>query len=344
MQATSPLDPRVLDALLPCMTDLYGNPHSRTHNYGWETEKAVDKAREQVTCLIGADPKEIIFNLCIKGVARLYKNKKKHIITDQIEHNCVLDSCRVLQEGFEITYLPVQSSGIINMKNLESTIRPDTSLVSIMAINNEIGVIQSIEEIGQLCRSKKVFFHTDAAQAVGIGATYVRRRPRVRLETVQSGDGQESGLRSGTVPANCVGLGGEACRIANEDMERIFTLSKRLIEGIQSQVEQVIHIGDRTRTYPGCVNLSFSYLEGESLLMALKEIALSSGSAPFYVLCALGSDDEHAHSSIRFSIGRFTTDKEIEFVINRVIEHVYRLREMSPLWEMVQEGIDIRSI
>ncbi|KAG2230979.1 cysteine desulfurase [Thamnidium elegans] len=390
MQATSPTDPRVLDVMIPYMTELYGNPHSRTHKYGWETEKAVEKAREEVAKLIKADPKEIIFtsgatesnNLSIKGVARFYKNKKKHIITTQIEHKCVLDSCRVLQEeGFEITYLPVQTNGRIDMKQLEDAIRPDTALVSIMTINNEIGVMQPIEEIGKLCRSKKVFFHTDAAQAVGkvpmdvnamnidllslsghklygpkgIGAIYVRRRPRVRLEAVQSGGGQERGLRSGTVPHPLVVGLGEACKIANEEMQydhdRIAILSKRLIEGIQSQVEEVYRNGDPDHNYPGCVNLSFSYVEGESLLMALKDIALSSGSActsaslePSYVLRALGADDEMAHSSIRFGIGRFTTDEEIEFVINKVTQHVHRLREMSPLWEMVQEGIDIKSI
>ncbi|KAG2206298.1 hypothetical protein INT47_007312 [Mucor saturninus] len=390
MQATSPTDPRVLDAMLPYMTELYGNPHSRTHKYGWETEKAVEKAREEVAKLINADPKEIIFtsgatesnNLSIKGVARFYKNKKKHIITTQIEHKCVLDSCRVLQEeGFEVTYLPVQTNGRIDMKQLEEAIRPDTALVSIMTINNEIGVMQPIEEIGKLCKSRKVFFHTDAAQAVGkvpldvnamnidllslsghklygpkgIGAIYVRRRPRVRLEAVQSGGGQERGLRSGTVPHPLVVGLGEACKIANEEMkydhDRIAKLSKRLIDGIQSQVEEVYRNGDPDHNYPGCVNLSFSYVEGESLLMALKDIALSSGSActsaslePSYVLRALGADDEMAHSSIRFGIGRFTTDEEIEFVIKRVTQHVHRLREMSPLWEMVQEGIDIKSI
>ncbi|KAI8878848.1 cysteine desulfurase [Backusella circina FSU 941] len=390
MQATSPTDPRVLDAMLPYMTELYGNPHSRTHAYGWETEKAVDKAREEVAELIGADPKEVIFtsgatesnNLSIKGVARFYKNKKKHIITTQTEHKCVLDSCRVLQEeGFEVTYLPVQTNGIVDLKLLEETIRPDTALVSIMTVNNEIGVLQPIAEIGKICRSKKVFFHTDAAQAVGkvpldvnamnvdlmsisghklygpkgIGAIYVRRRPRVRLEPIQSGGGQERGLRSGTVPANlCVGLGA-ACRIAKEEMdydhERILRLSQRLINGIQSKVEEVHRNGDAEKNYPGCVNLSFSYVEGESLLMALKDIALSSGSActsaslePSYVLRALGADDEMAHSSIRFGIGRFTTEKEVDFVIQKVVEHVHRLREMSPLWEMVQEGIDLKSI
>ncbi|CAM0134759.1 cysteine desulfurase [Umbelopsis sp. WA50703] len=390
MQATSPMDPRVLDAMLPYMTDLYGNPHSRTHQYGWESERAVEEAREHVAKLIGADPKEVIFtsgatesnNLSIKGVAHFYKGKKKHIITTQIEHKCVLESCRVLQEeGFEVTYLPVQQNGLIDIKQFEEAIRPDTAIVSIMAVNNEIGVIQPVEEIGKICRKNKIFFHTDAAQAVGkipvdvnamnidlmsisghklygpkgIGAIYVRRRPRVRLEAVQSGGGQERGIRSGTVPTPLVVGLGAACKIASEEMEydhaRISALSKRLIDGIQSQVEQVIRNGDDEHTYPGCVNLSFSYVEGESLLMALKEIALSSGSActsaslePSYVLRALGADDEMAHSSIRFGIGRFTTEAEVDYVINHVVGHVTKLRDMSPLWEMVQEGIDLKSI
>ncbi|KAI8366020.1 cysteine desulfurase [Radiomyces spectabilis] len=387
MQATSPMDPRVLDAMLPYQTELYGNPHSRTHPYGWESEKAVDKAREYVAKLIGADPKEIIFtsgatesnNLSIKGVARFYKNKKKHIITTQIEHKCVLDSCRMLQEeGFEVTYLPVQTNGIVDLKTLEDAIRPDTAIVSIMTVNNEIGVVQPVAEIGKLCRSKKVFFHTDAAQAAGkipldvnamnvdlmsisghklygpkgIGAIYVRRRPRVRLEAVQSGGGQERGLRSGTVPTPLVVGMGEACRVALEEMEydhkRISMLSKRLIDGITADVDEVTRNGDPVKSYPGCVNLSFAYVEGESLLMALKDIALSSGSActsaslePSYVLRALGADDEQAHSSIRFGIGRFTTEEEIDFVINKVKQHVHKLREMSPLWEMVSIWIFI---
>ncbi|PHZ13314.1 cysteine desulfurylase [Rhizopus microsporus ATCC 52813] len=390
MQATSPMDPRVLDAMLPYMTELYGNPHSRTHKYGWETEEAVEKAREYVAKLINADPKEIIFtsgatesnNISIKGVARFYKNKKRHIITTQTEHKCILESCRSLQqEGFDVTYLPVQSNGLVDLKKLEEAIRPDTALVSIMTVNNEIGVIQPIEEIGKLCRAKKVFFHTDAAQAAGkvpldvnsmnidlmsisghklygpkgVGALYVRRRPRVRLEAVQSGGGQERGIRSGTLPHPLVVGLGEACKIAVEEMEydhqRISNLSKRLIDGITSKIEHVYRNGDPVHSYPGCINLSFAYVEGESLIMALKDIALSSGSActsaslePSYVLRALGADDEMAHSSIRFGIGRFTTDEEIEFVIKKVNQHVDRLREMSPLWEMVQEGIDLKSI
>ncbi|KAI7859102.1 cysteine desulfurase [Circinella umbellata] len=390
VQATSPMDPRVLDAMMPYMTEIYGNPHSRTHQYGWETETAVENARKEVAQLIGADPKEIIFtsgatesnNLSLKGVARFYKNKKRHIITTQIEHKCVLESCRELQEeGFEVTYLPVQSNGIIDMKQLEEAIRPDTSIVSIMMVNNEIGVTQPITEIGQLCRSKKVFFHSDIAQAAGkvpidvnamnvdllsisghklygpkgIGALYVRRRPRVRLQAIISGGGQERGIRSGTLAAPLVVGLGEACRISREEMEYdhayISKLANRLITGIQANVESVTRNGDSEKSYPGCVNLSFAYVEGESLLMALKDIALSSGSActsaslePSYVLRALGADDETAHSSIRFGIGRFTTEEEIDFVIDKVSQHVQKLRDMSPLWEMVQDGIDLKSI
>ncbi|KAI9296804.1 mitochondrial cysteine desulfurase [Neoconidiobolus thromboides FSU 785] len=390
VQATTPMDPRVLDAMLPYLTQFYGNAHSRTHQYGWESEKATEKAREYVAKLIGADPKEIIFtsgatesnNIAIKGVARFYKAKKKHIITTQTEHKCVLDSCRVLQEeGFEITYLPVQSNGLVDLKLLEESIRPDTSIVSIMTVNNEIGVLQPIAEIGKICRKHKVFFHTDAAQAVGkvpinvnemnvdlasisghklygpkgIGALYVRRRPRVRIEPIQTGGGQERGMRSGTLPTPLVVGFGEACKVALEEREydhqRIKKLADRLVSKITEKVTHVVRNGDSEQNYPGCVNLSFAYVEGESLLMALKDIALSSGSActsaslePSYVLRALGADDDMAHSSIRFGIGRFTTDEEIDFVCDKVISHVDRLREMSPLWEMVQEGIDIKTI
>ncbi|KAI8919132.1 hypothetical protein DFJ77DRAFT_453118 [Powellomyces hirtus] len=390
VQATAPMDPRVIDSMLPYMTQLYGNPHSRTHQYGWESESAVEKARKQVADLIGADAKEIIFtsgatesnNMSIKGVARFYKSKKNHIITTQTEHKCVLDSCRVLQEeGFEVTYLPVGQNGLVDLKQLEAAMRPETAIVSIMTVNNEIGVIQPIAEIGKLCRSKKIFFHTDAAQATGkipldvnkmnvdlmsisghkiygpkgIGALYVRRRPRVRLEPIMSGGGQERGLRSGTVPTPLVVGLGTACEVASKEMAydsaRVKALSDRLINGITSKVDHVVRNGDPAQTYPGCVNLSFAYVEGESLLMALKEIALSSGSActsaslePSYVLRALGADDDMAHSSIRFGIGRFTTESEIDYAVSRVVAHVDRLREMSPLWEMVQEGIDLKSI
>lgn len=391
MQATTPVDPRVLDAMLPYYVGIYGNPHSRTHSYGWESEQAVDTAREHVARLIGADPKEIIFtsgatesnNMSIKGVARFFgrSGKKKHIITTQTEHKCVLDSCRHLSdEGFDITYLPVLPSGLIDMAALEAAIRPDTAIVSIMAVNNEIGVIQPLAEIGKLCRKNKVFFHTDGAQAVGkipldvnamnidlmsisshkiygpmgIGACYVRRRPRVRLDPIITGGGQERGLRSGTLaPALVVGFG-EACRIAYEelpyDTKRIKFLSDRLLNGLLS-MEHTNQNGDRDHFYPGCVNVSFAYVEGESLLMALKDIALSSGSActsaslePSYVLRALGNSDESAHSSIRFGIGRFTTEEEIDYVLQAVKERVNFLRELSPLWELVQDGIDLDTI
>ncbi|KAI1270063.1 cysteine desulfurase [Xylariaceae sp. FL1019] len=391
MQATTPVDPRVLDAMLPFFVGVYGNPHSRTHAYGWESEKAVEEAREHVANLIGADPKEIIFtsgatesnNMSIKGVARFFgrSGKKKHIITTQTEHKCVLDSCRHLQdEGFDVTYLPVQNNGLVDMAELEAAIRPDTALVSIMTVNNEIGVIQPMEEIGKLCRSKKVFFHTDAAQAVGkipldvnamnidlmsisshkiygpkgMGACYIRRRPRVRIDPIISGGGQERGLRSGTLaPPLIVGFG-EACRIAKEEMpydsKRIKALSDRLLSGLLS-LEHATQNGDPKRFYPGCVNVSFAYVEGESLLMALKDIALSSGSActsaslePSYVLRALGNSDESAHSSIRFGIGRFTTEQEVDYVLKAVQERVTFLRELSPLWELVQEGVDLNTI
>lgn len=389
-QATTSMDPRVLDAMMPYFTCYYGNPHSRTHAYGWESEEAMEKARSQVANLIGADPKEIIFtsgatesnNISVKGVGRFYGAKKKHIITTQTEHKCVLDSCRALEgEGFRVTYLPVQTNGLISMEELDKAITPETSLVSIMTVNNEIGVKQPIAEIGKLCKSKKVFFHTDAAQAVGkvpldvnkmnidlmsisghkiygpkgVGALYVRRRPRVRVEAIQSGGGQERGIRSGTVPTPlAVGLGA-ACEIASREMEYdhkwMEFLSKRLMDKIFAALPQVIRNGDPVHSYPGCINLSFAYVEGESLLMALKDVALSSGSActsaslePSYVLRAIGADEDLAHSSIRFGIGRFTTIEEVDYTAEKCIKHVTRLREMSPLWEMVQEGIDIKTI
>jgi len=390
MQATTPVDPRVLDAMLPYLTDQYGNPHSRTHAYGWEAEEAVEEARKNVADLIGADAKDIVFtsgatetnNMVVKGVARFHKDKKKHIITTQTEHKCVLDSCRKLgEEGFDVTYLPVQTNGLVDLKVLEDAIRPDTSLVSIMAVNNETGVIQPIKEIGELLRKHRgVYFHTDAAQAVGkipvsvnegnidamsisghklygpkgVGAAYVRRRPRVRLEPILSGGGQERGLRSGTLPTALIVGMGEAARLAKlemaRDAARIEQLSNRLIDGITSQVDHIVRNGD-AQGYPGCVNLSFAYVEGESLLMALKDIALSSGSActsaslePSYVLRALGAAEDMAHSSLRFGIGRFTTEAEIDFVVSHIVKVVTKLRDMSPLWEMVQEGIDISTI
>merc|ERR1711871_575470 len=390
MQATTPVDPRVVDAMMPYMTNMYGNPHSRTHEYGWETEEAVEVARKHVADLIGANPKEIIFtsgatesnNIAIKGISRFYKEKRKHIITTLTEHKCVLDSCRILElEGFDVTYLPVNDRGLISIDDLRAAIRPDTVLVSVMAINNEIGVRQPLEEIGALCREHKVFFHTDAAQALGkipvdvnemkidvmslsshkiygpkgIGAIYVRRKPRVRLEAQMSGGGQERGLRSGTLsPALCVGIG-EAAKVCIEDMEKdkkwISHLTDRLKAGITAKISDVVLNGDENARYPGNLNYSFAYVEGESLLMALKNIAVSSGSActsaslePSYVLRALGADDEMAHSSIRFGIGRFTTEQEIDQTIDLLEMHVGRLRDMSPLWEMVQEGIDLKTI
>ncbi|PSC70570.1 cysteine desulfurase [Micractinium conductrix] len=390
MQATTPMDPRVVDAMLPFMTEQYGNPHSRTHLYGWEAEEAVEAARGQIGGLIGADVKEIIFtsgatesnNLAIKGVAQFYKDKKKHVITTQTDHKCVLDSCRYLQQrGFDVTYLPVEKNGLINLEQLAEAIRPDTSMVSVMAVNNEIGVVQPLAEIGKLCRERKVFFHTDAAQAVGkipidvnamnidllsisghklygpkgVGAIYIRRRPRVRLEAQMSGGGQERGLRSGTVPHFlAVGLG-TACSIAAQEMERdlahVKRLSDRLYNGITSQLQGVVLNGDSHARYWGNINLSFAYVEGESLLMGLKDVAVSSGSActsaslePSYVLRALGVEEDMAHTSIRFGLGRFTTEEEVDRAVELTVQHVNKLREMSPLWEMVQDGIDIKSI
>jgi len=389
-QATTPLDPRALDAMMPYMTGMYGNPHSKTHAYGWESDAAIEVAREQVASLIGADAKEVVFtsgatesnNAAIKGVAGFYGAKKRHIITTQTEHKCVLDSCRWLQQqGFEVTYLPVKQDGLVDLAELEAAMRPDTALVSVMHVNNEIGVIQPIAEIGKLCRARKIFFHVDAAQAVGkipvdvnalgvdlmsvsahkiygpkgVGALYVRRRPRVRLEPVISGGGQERGLRSGTLPHPLLVGFGEACAIASREMERdaahVQRLSDRLRSSIEAAIPHVVINGSVESRYAGNLNISFAYVEGESLLMALKDVAVSSGSActsaslePSYVLRALGVDEEMAHTSIRFGIGRFTTEAEVDYAIDMCIKHVERLREMSPLWEMVQEGIDIKTI
>jgi len=389
-QATTPLDPRVLDVMLPYNISYYGNPHSKTHAYGWEAEEAVEEARKDVANLIGADPKEIIFtsgatesnNIAVKGVARFNRRKKKHVITTQTEHKCVLDSCRALEaEGFDVTYLPVKQNGIIEIEQFKDSIRSDTSLVSIMTVNNEIGVKQPVHEIGKICRENKIHFHTDAAQAVGkipvdvnemnidllsisghkiygpkgVGALYVRRRPRVRLEPQMNGGGQERGFRSGTLPAHLVIGLGAACRISKEEMEydheHVKRLSDRLIKGIESQLTHVVRNGDPEQSYPGCVNLSFAFVEGESLLMALKDIALSSGSActsaslePSYVLRAIGAEEDLAHSSLRFGMGRFTTEAEVDFAIKKCVDSTLKLREMSPLWEMVQEGIDLKTI
>ncbi|XP_077223255.1 cysteine desulfurase, mitochondrial-like [Tasmannia lanceolata] len=390
IQATSPVDPRVLDSMLPFYLSRYGNPHSRTHLYGWESDSAVEHARNQVATLISASPKEIIFtsgatesnNISVKGVMNFYGDKKHHVITTQTEHKCVLDSCRYLQqEGFDVTYLPVGPDGIIDLDRLRSEIRPDTGLVSVMAVNNEIGVIQPMEEIGQICKEKNVPFHTDAAQALGkipidvdkmnislmslsghkiygpkgVGALYIRRRPRIRVQAQMSGGGQERGIRSGTVPTPLVVGMGAACELAMKEMEyderRIKGLQERLLNGIRGRLDGVVVNGSVERRYVGNLNLSFAYVEGESLLMGLKEVAVSSGSActsaslePSYVLRALGVEEDMAHTSIRFGIGRFTTEDEIDRAVELTVQQVEKLREMSPLYEMVKEGIDIKSI
>ena len=391
MQATTPLDPRVLDRMMPFLTTEYGNPHSRTHPFGWKTADAVENARAQVASLIGADPKEIVFtsgatesnNCAIKGVAKFYKVKgKKHIITTQTEHKCVLDTCRHLQdEGFRVSYLPVKQNGLLDLKLLEQTIDDETSIVSVMGANNEIGVIQPLQDIGQLCRERKVFLHTDAAQMVGkvpvdvnklnidlmsisghkiygpkgIGVLYVRRKPRVRLVPIINGGGQERGLRSGTLPpALVVGLGA-ACEIAqkemNSEIKYISKLAEKLKREIKAHIPHVVLNGDEESRLPGNLNFSFAYVEGESLIMALKNLALSSGSActsaslePSYVLRAIGVDEALAHTSLRIGIGRFTTEREVDYALDLMKKHVTRLREMSPLWEMVQEGIDLKTI
>lgn len=395
-QATTPTDPRVLDAMLPFMLGRYGNPHSRTHAFGWQSESAVEQAREEIACLIGANSKEIIFvsgateanNMAVKGVARFYndgsKGKKNHVITTQTEHKCVLDSCRALEsEGFQVTYLSVENgTGLIDLEELKAAIRPETVLVSVMAVNNEIGVLQPLKEIAEICHSQKgVFFHSDIAQMAGkmplnveeigldlaslsshkmygpkgIGSLYIRRRPRVRMEPLLSGGGQERGLRSGTLsPALCVGMG-EAARVCRDEMSRdtvwVSHLADRLKRGVTENIPRVVLNGHPSRRYVGNLNFSFAHVEGESLLMALKNIAVSSGSActsaslePSYVLRAIGSDDEMAHSSIRFGLGRFTTEAEVDLTVALLTKHVARLREMSPLWEMELEGIDLKSI
>ncbi|MBF0393687.1 MAG: IscS subfamily cysteine desulfurase [Alphaproteobacteria bacterium] len=389
-QATTPCDPRVVQAMLPYFTEKFGNPHSRNHVYGWEAEDGVEKAREQVASILGADMKEVIFtsgatesnNLALKGVAHFYKDKKNHVVTCVTEHKCVLDTCRHLeQEGFSVTYLPVGKDGLIDLGQLAEVVTERTAIVSIMAVNNEIGVIQPLAEIGAICRKKGAFFHTDAAQAVGkipidvnamnidllsvsghkfygpkgVGALYVRRRPRVRLVAMINGGGQERGMRSGTLPTPlCVGLG-EACAIAQAEMGvenvRLSALRDRLLGGIRQRLPEVYLNGDLDRRIPGNLNLSFAFVEGEGLMMGVKDLSVSSGSActsaslePSYVLRALGVQDEMAHTSLRLGIGRFTTDEEIDYAIDHIVEAVSRLREMSPLWEMHQDGIDIQSI
>jgi cysteine desulfurase len=387
--ATTPVDPRVVDAMIPWLREHFGNPASRTHAYGWEAEEAVEKARVQVAELIGADPREIVWtsgatesnNLAIKGAAQFYKTRGKHIITVKTEHKAVLDTVRELErQGFEATYLDVKDDGLLDLDVLKAAIRPDTILISVMMVNNEIGVVQDIEAIGRLCREKGIVFHVDAAQATGkiaidlntlpvdlmslashktygpkgIGALYVRRKPRVRLEAQMHGGGHERGMRSGTLPTHQIVGMGEAFRIAREEMAielpRIKALQERLLAGLQG-IEQIFVNGDLTKRVPHNLNVSFNYVEGESLIMGIKGIAVSSGSActsaslePSYVLRALGRSDELAHSSLRMTIGRFTTEEEVDFVVATLKERVAKLRELSPLWEMYKDGIDISTI
>lgn len=387
--ATTPIDPRVADKMIPFLREQFGNPASRSHAYGWSAEAAVEEARANVAALVGADPREIIWtsgatesnNLAIKGAAHFYQSKGKHIITVKTEHKAVLDTVRELErEGFEATYLEPQDNGLITLEQLEAAMRPDTILVSVMLVNNEIGVVQPIKEIGELCRKKGIIFHSDAAQATGkvhinlaelqvdlmsfsahktygpkgIGALYVRRKPRVRLEAQMHGGGHERGLRSGTLaPHQIVGMG-EAFRIAREEMDtelaKVKALRDRLAKGLL-EIEEVYINGDMDHRVPHNLNVSFNFVEGESLIMAVKDLAVSSGSActsaslePSYVLRALGRSDELAHSSIRFTIGRFTTEEDIDFAVGLLKSKVDKLRELSPLWDMHKEGIDLNSI
>ena len=387
--ATTPIDPRVADKMIPYLREQFGNPASRSHMYGWTAEKAVEEARGYVAALVNADPREIIWtsgatesnNLAIKGAAQFYKTKGKHIITVKTEHKSVLDTVRELERiGFEATYLEPQDNGLITVEQLAAAVRPDTILVSVMLVNNEIGVIQPIDEIGAFCRSKGIIFHCDAAQATGkvvidlqktkvdlmtftahktygpkgVGALYVCRKPRVRLEAQMHGGGHERGLRSGTLPTHQIVGMGESFRIAKEEMDseigRIQALRDRLAKGLQ-EIEEVYINGDMDHRVPHNLNVSFNYVEGESLIMAIKDIAVSSGSActsaslePSYVLRALGRSDELAHSSIRFTIGRFSTEEDIDFAVNLLKSKVHKLRELSPLWDMFKDGIDINSI
>ena len=387
--ATTPVDPRVAEKMIPYLTELFGNPASRSHPFGWTAEKAVEDAREEVAKLVNADPKEIIWtsgatesnNLAIKGAAHFYSGKGKHVITVKTEHKAVLDTVRELErEGFEATYLDVQENGLIDLEVLKAAIRPDTVVVSVMFVNNEIGVIQPIAEIGEICREKGIIFHVDAAQATGkvdidlsrlkvdlmsfcahktygpkgIGALYVRRKPRVRLEAQMHGGGHERGLRSGTLATHQIVGMGEAFRLARlemaEENERVRVLRDRLLAGL-SQMEEVFVNGDMEHRVPHNLNISFAYVEGESLIMAIKDVAVSSGSActsaslePSYVLRALGRNDELAHSSIRFTLGRFTTVEEIDYTIDLLQKKIGKLRELSPLWDMYKEGIDLNTV
>jgi cysteine desulfurase len=387
--ATTPVDPRVVDKMVPYLRQQFGNPASRSHSYGWQAEQAVEEAREQVAKLVNADPREIIWtsgatestNLAIKGAAHFYKDKGRHLVTVKTEHKATLDTVRELErEGYEATYLDVLPNGLLDLEVLKAALRPDTVVVSVMLVNNEIGVIQDIAAIGEICRSRGIVFHCDAAQATGkvvidlarlkvdlmsfsahktygpkgVGALYVRRKPRVRLEAQMHGGGHERGLRSGTLPTHQIVGMGEAFRIAREEMgaenERVRMLRDRLLKGL-TQIEEVYVNGDLEHRVPHNLNMSFNYVEGESLIMAIKDIAVSSGSActsaslePSYVLRALGRSDELAHSSIRFSVGRFTTVEEIDFAVDLIKRKVAKLRDLSPLWEMYKEGVDLNTV
>lgn len=387
--ATTPCDPRVVEAMVPYLYEDFGNPASRSHSYGWTAEEAVESARQRVAELVGADPREIVWtsgatesiNLALKGAAHFYKDRGRHIITVKTEHKATLDTCRELErEGYDVTYLDVQENGLIDLTALETAMRADTIIVSVMFVNNEIGVIQPIAAIGELCRSRGIVFHVDSAQATGkveidlqtlkadlmsfsahktygpkgIGALFVRRRPRVRIEAQIHGGGHERGMRSGTLPTHqCVGMG-EAFRLARlemaEENQRIQALRDRLVTGLTA-MEEVYVNGDLEHRVPHNVNISFNYVEGESLIMSIKDVAVSSGSActsaslePSYVLRALGRSDELAHSSIRFTIGRFTTEADVDFTVDLVRQKIAKLRELSPLWEMYKDGIDLNTI
>jgi cysteine desulfurase len=387
--ATTPVDPRVADKMIPYLTEKFGNPASRSHAFGWEAEKAVEDARAEVAALVNADPKDIVFtsgatesnNLAIKGAAHFYSGKGKHIVTVSTEHKAVLDTVRELErQGFTATYLEPRENGLIDIEQFKLALRPDTIVASVMAVNNEIGVIQPIAELGEICRDKGIVFHVDAAQATGkmpidmnqlkvdlmsfsahktygpkgIGALYVRRKPRIRLEAQMHGGGHERGLRSGTLATHQIVGMGEAFRLAREDMgienERIRRLRDKLLAGL-SDIEETFVNGDLEQRVPHNLNISFNFVEGESLVMAVKEIAVSSGSActsaslePSYVLRALGRSDELAHSSIRFTLGRFTTEEEIDFTVSLLHRQIGKLRDLSPLWEMFKDGVDLNTV
>jgi cysteine desulfurase len=387
--ATTPVDPRVAQKMIPYLTEHFGNPASRSHSFGWTTEAAVEEAREHVAALVNCDPKELVWtsgatestNLALKGAAHFYREKGKHLVTVKTEHKATLDTMRELErEGFEVTYLDVQSDGLLDLEVFKAALRPDTTIVSVMFVNNEIGVVQDIATIGEICRSRGIIFHVDGAQATGkvpvdlaklkvdlmsfsahktygpkgVGALFVRRKPRVRIEAQMHGGGHERGMRSGTLPTHQIVGMGEAFRLAKQEMatenERIRMLRDRLWKGL-SEIEEVYLNGDLEQRVPHNLNVSFNYVEGESLIMAIKDIAVSSGSActsaslePSYVLRALGRNDELAHSSIRFTVGRFTTEDEVDYTVDLVKRKIAKLRELSPLWEMFKEGVDLDTV